>query len=108
MNRINKQQVIESLKELSDRELQERLWTSTGYPEVSSFTEAVEQLFTDSGLGRALEVENTELNDKATALLCQIREQLRAIDGMRDPKAIINDPRMIQIRQLSSATLKLL
>ena len=44
-----------ALRELSDAEFQRRVWLGGGVSEMSSMSEAAEALFSDSGLGQALE-----------------------------------------------------
>jgi hypothetical protein len=55
MTYLNRDRIRQSLKQLSDKNYQERVWTASSGPEISSFTEAVSQLCDDSGLGLALE-----------------------------------------------------
>lgn len=52
---MNTDSLIWGLEELSDRELQQRLWTGEVDGEISSFTEAICSTFDDSGLGLILD-----------------------------------------------------
>lgn len=92
----NRTLVIGSLQELSDRSIQERLWCSLGAPEVSSLEEAVERLFTDSGLGMLLEKRQSGYGGDTEYALAVLRTQVRKINARRSPSAIIDDPEMVR------------
>lgn len=107
MNPIKRTSVIESLRELSDRSTQRRLWLSSGASEVSSFAEAVEQLFTDTGLGDALDKGQTGLGALAEAALSKLDSALRKVDRSMGPDRLIDSPQMAAVRALASAALTL-
>ena len=66
MSTVDSQSVRDALRELGSVEEQRRLWLSTGSngAEVSSFSEAVEQLYTDTGLSDALICDRTGYSQK--------------------------------------------
>jgi len=94
-------------KELSNRQRQEKLWMSSGAPEVSSFVEAVEGLFTDSGLGDALSSNTTGFSKTAESRLCELEKELAKVPTQGGPMKIINDPAMLQVRKLAAEILPL-
>jgi hypothetical protein len=108
MNSINHAVIIECLKELSNRQRQEKLWMSSGPPEVSSFVEAVEGLFTDSGLGDALSSNATGFSQGAESKLRELEKQLKKVDSHGGPMKVINDPAMPRIREMAAEILSLI
>ncbi|MCD4824349.1 MAG: hypothetical protein K8S55_07065 [Phycisphaerae bacterium] len=105
MSWINRDLVVACLKELSDRAIQERLWLPNEKSEQSSFEESVCQLFDDSGLGDRLEKPGVTFSEDADSLLRNLDTKLQAIDAMRVPIDIINDPRLDQVRSLAKEIL---
>jgi hypothetical protein len=105
---LGKEIIIESLRELSSEDLQTRRWLSDGSTDVSSFTEAVEQLFTDSGLQDALKKGKTGYSPDVDVHLRELDALLSEIDGRRDPSSIIADPAMAPIRKKSIKILELI
>ncbi len=101
---MNKNLIIECLQELSDPEMQRRLWLSTK-DEVSSFTEAVEQLFTDSGLEDQLHAHETGLGVAAEDALLKLETQLSQIDQNVSPSDLIDSAAMGKVRALASTAL---
>jgi hypothetical protein len=97
---INRDQIIASLEELGHRELQERLWLSTS-GDVSSFEEAVCQLFDDSGLAERLAKGPAVFSEQTDALLCELSDCLLGINANRPPMDIIYDPALGRIRHLA-------
>ncbi|TAE34223.1 MAG: hypothetical protein EAY65_03000 [Alphaproteobacteria bacterium] len=106
---IYKKFIIEGLKELSDRDFQEKIWTNTDNPEglVASFTEAFIQLFEDSLVINAIEAGEIVLDKKVTLALKELYNLTVPIDDYRAPKEIISDPRMILVRQKAAEALAL-
>jgi hypothetical protein len=104
-----KLRIIDSLRELSDRKEQERLWFSTGAggSDVSSFTEAFCGLFDDTGLGDNLDKGTTGLGSAADAALEQLYVELRNVDQRAGPKEIIESGEMKRIRELAAVALRL-
>jgi hypothetical protein len=108
MNWINKPLVVECLRELGDRALQRRLWLSTGQGDVSSFTEAVEQLFTDSGLEGELQKHATGLGSGAENALADLKSGLARVNRSLPPDGLIDSQEMDAVRHLASAALALI
>lgn len=99
--------IVESLNELASEQIQKARWMSGG-SEMSSFIEAVEQLFTDSGLEDALRKGETGYPNEVDFLLKQLDQLISKIDGGRTPDEIINDPSMQEIRNKSREILYML
>lgn len=108
MNRLNRNLILECLKELGDRQLQESLWMGRIPNQQSSFVEAVEGLFTDSGLGDELRKGKTGLSSEVETKLHELEHQLAKVDVKGGPEKVINDPAMPRIRDLASVALQLL
>lgn len=110
MTFIYLQAIRESLQELSNLELQKELWFSDGSngKDVSSFDEAVEGLFTDTGLSDLLLKGQTGLGEEADTILRLMQSLLPKIDVSHGPKRTIDDPHMIEIRALAGRLLSLL
>lgn len=108
MSWLGKEMIIDSLMELGSKQLQEARWLSDGSSDFSSFTEATEQLFTDSGLGITLEKRQEVFSTKIDHQLRELDAMLSAIDVDRPPSEIIDDPRMLSVREKSNEILKAL
>ncbi len=101
--------IFDCLEELSDEDCQRRLWLSDGLSgEVSSFAEAYERLFGDSGLGDALEKGVPQLPGELVRRLSSLRKNLDRVDDNRRPQEIIDDPAMIPVRADAAIILQLL
>ena len=107
MKYLNQKLVIECLHELNDRQLQERLWMAKDSSKQSSFVEAVEGLFTDSGLGDGLAVGKTGFSKEVESEIRKLEIQLSKVRS-RDARAVIDDPAMQKVRDLAASVLKLL
>jgi hypothetical protein len=108
MTWLSRELVADALRELSSRELQERLWKSSGNDEVSSFTEAVEMLFDDSGLGEQLDSHTTGWGAEIESALASLDRSLRRVDARRPPQELIDDPAMEEVRDGAAKALRLL
>lgn len=99
--------VREALIELADFELQQKLWMSEGSigTEVSSFAEAVDKLFTDTGLGDLLDKGTLGIGKDAETLLRSLEAELRKIDTSHGPLRTIYDPNMVNVRDLANRLL---
>lgn len=105
MNSINRQLIEQCLIELSSRVDQLRLWRSTGAPEVSSFSEALEQLFTDSGLDGPLHAGETGLGKECELRLTELEKALMSVNVHQTPDTLIDSPEMERVRELALKTL---
>jgi hypothetical protein len=98
--------VREALSELSDVQYQRRVWTGQSEREMSSFIEAVEYLYTDSGLSDALDrgepVFGTAIDDR----LRDLGDALQKLNTNRSEIELIDDPAMQPIRDSAAAILR--
>jgi hypothetical protein len=108
MNRLNRNLILDCLKELSDRQLQENLWTGKIPNQQSSFEEAVEGLFTDSGLGDELRKGKTGFSTEAETKLHELERQVAKVDAKGGPTKVINDSAMPGVRDLAAVAFELL
>lgn len=105
--RVYKQEAVEALQELADESLQRRRWLADSVPEISSFTEAVCQLFDDTGLGEALEkptgspVFSLAIDDR----LRELDKMAAQFDHFMDPEKQVEHPQLRRIRDLAAAIL---
>jgi hypothetical protein len=97
--------IVRALTQLSDRELQENLWLASE-GQFSSFTEAIEELYSDSSLLYELERGNSPYGPPADDMLILLNKELDKIDSGRHPRLIIADPQMDRIRELARDILK--
>lgn len=107
---IDRDAICDPLRELSDVESQRQLWLSDGSQgkDVSSFSEAVEQLFTDTGLSDILRSGPTGLGDSADAILKSLEVILLKVDTHHGPAQTIEDPSMEEVRAMASQLLSIL
>jgi hypothetical protein len=95
-----------SLSKLADVDWQRRVWTGRGMPdEMDSFQEQVEQLYTDTGLGDALERGGRVYDSRIDRALAELLQLLKAIRTDRSADALIEDPAMADVRRLSRSIL---
>jgi hypothetical protein len=110
MSTIDRQSVCDALRELSIIEEQKRLWLSTGahLTEVSSFDEAVERLYTDTGLSAALVSGATGFSEEVNNLLLGLESMLKRVDIRHGPLRTIDDPSMVAVRETARKILNVL
>lgn len=108
MKYLNRNLILECLEELADSSLQERLWTGKMPEQQSSLVEAVEGLFTDSGLDGELGKGTTGFSDESESKLEELDRELKKVDANRSAETVINDPAMSRVRDLAASALKLL
>lgn len=107
---MNVNNLIWGLEELSDKELQEKLWLGKSEGEMSSFVEAISSTFDDSGLGKILDSKGSqdevsvELREKAL----QLGRLIRRVPQSAAPLDTINHPEMNAVRDLAGEMLALL
>ncbi len=106
MEEVNFDLVKESLRELADKDTRVRLWNSD-QGLVSSFIEAVEGLFDDSGLELALQRNPEAFTAEAMSLLNQLQKEIKRVDAYMPPERLINDQRMSAVRRTASELLQL-
>lgn len=105
MSWINRDLIVQCLRELSDEEFQRRVWLSSGGEMVSSFSEVVEQLFTDSGLEGELEGRSTGLGAEVEETLMSLEKQLSRVNRNQLAAMLIEDPAMGSVRALAKKAL---
>ena len=107
---IDRQSVYDAVSELSSIESQKRLWLSTGADnsDVSSFSEAVEQLYTDTGLSDSLHRGTTGFSEGVNDLLVKLEGMLKRVDVRQGPLHTINDPMMNEVRETAGNLLRML
>jgi predicted lipoprotein len=105
---VDKKLIIEALTELSDKNRQKEVWLSEGTELTSSFVEAVETLFTDSGLSDALQNDASVYPPGIMAALKELSDALSAFDSKTHPLEIIDDPEFSEIRTSCKKILQLI
>jgi hypothetical protein len=75
---------------------------------MSSFDESVERLFSDSGLGDALERTDPVYGSQVDDEFRRLDRLVSRIDGARSPAEILRDPLLAEVRQLASEILRAL
>ena len=110
MNNISLYEVRNALLHLSDYDMQHNLWLSdgSGGADVSSFTEAIEQLFTDTGLYIALEKNETGFNPEILALFQSMDREIGNVATQNGPLQTLDDPAMGRIMMIATNLLSLL
>jgi hypothetical protein len=108
MSWIDKKGIMDCLKQLSDKTYQERVWTAASGPEISSYVEAMEQLYNGTGLSFAFEKGEQVFGKPIDDLLKEFRKILPTIHYMRPPMQLIEDPSMIPIRKAAAGILSLI
>jgi hypothetical protein len=107
---MNLQKIFWGLEELSDRDLQEKLWQGQNSGECSSFIEAISLTFDDSDLGRAIDSGHNlnKLSPDAIRKFIILRRLISKVEQNAPPRKIIDDLAMIEIRKLASDLIKIL
>jgi len=105
MTSVSRHLVRDALRELADEAYQRRLWTEPQGPEVGSLTEAICRLFDDSGLGDALDNGQEIFGPPVDSLLVGLGDLLDGIDVQQQPRAILDDPFMVDVRRLAGGLL---
>jgi hypothetical protein len=101
--------VRNALVELADAEYQQRVWSGeSAENEMSSFDEAVERLFGDSGLGLALDRTDPVYGSQIDDEFRRLDHLVGRIDGARSPSEILRDPLLSEVRTLASEILRAL
>ncbi|MEZ6165436.1 MAG: hypothetical protein R3B67_13495 [Phycisphaerales bacterium] len=107
MAKVDWELVASGLSALSDREFQSTSWLSSGEESVSSIVEDICQTFDDSGLSDAMSLDD--------AIFATHRELQSALDSLssvidkinldQDPRQLIDDPHVHEMRVLSDRAL---
>ena len=104
---MNKQNLIWGLEELSDRDMQERIWLGNSPGEMSSFVEAICSTFDDSGLGAALDSnrDKVEISPELREKALQLDRLIKSVPQTLAEIEIINHPVMQEIRIIAGEML---
>jgi len=102
--------LLDGLKELASRDLQIQLWLESKDSQMSSFTEAICQVFDDSGLTRAVDANHLKkyFSKEICSSINDLDRRISRIPEFADPYEIIDHPEMNQIRLVADQLLKLL
>ncbi|MBY0406769.1 MAG: hypothetical protein K2Q01_03695 [Rickettsiales bacterium] len=108
--KIHKSILISALKELADKEYQQRIWLNTGDKPVFtlSFAEAVMNVFDDACVIDSLHEGHIILDTKVTKALWELHEATDAVNENRPEEEIINDPLMQAVREKAAECLALI
>lgn len=87
-----------ALAELSDLDYQRRVWLHPTPELVGTLVEAIERLFDDSALGRAVERGTSGLDAESIALLDTLDRQLRAVDQDQAYATMVESEEMDRVR----------
>lgn len=91
---------------LADERRQRELWLEASGPEVSSFSEICEMLWSDSGLADALEKPGPVYTAEIDNRLRDLHNLLRRIDRSRAPEEILKDPQLERARSMAQTLLQ--
>jgi hypothetical protein len=99
--------VREGLAELASEALQTQLWLASDGPWIGSFDEAVEQTYSDSGLGDALDKSLAAeiVGVEAVKLLLNLRRALHSVDRTLKVEDLIASPAMREVRRVAKGAL---
>lgn len=104
---VNFDLVLDALREIAYPEERERLWLSTGDPEVSSPDECRCRLFDDSALGLALE-KGVVVSPEIDARLERLGHILRRIESRRPVEEVLSDPKLQEAQAIARELIPLL
>ena len=94
------EQILHYLHELGDYDLQMKLWTGGMLPGFwSDFGEAIEGLFSDTGLSVELDRGSTGFPSELVERLLDIDQLAREVDVSAPPEELINSEVMFLIRE---------
>ena len=98
--------LIDTLSEVADGPYQTRLWQASE-GEVSTFTEATEVIFGDTGIGRDLDKGSQVYNPDIDASLQRLDKQMVNLGEASDwdPRIILASDEIVAIRQLAAEIL---
>jgi hypothetical protein len=102
--------LIPALRELADRDYQQRVWLNAGGKPIMSlsFIEAANNVFDDAYATEILENNQIVYDKKVTEALRELGVAIDAVDEFRSGQEIINDPLMEVVRQKAARALFLI
>lgn len=108
--KVHKGILVSALKELADKDYQQRIWLNTGDTPVFtlSFVEATINVFDDACVINALQEGYVIFDQKVTQALWELHDATDAVDEYRLEEEIINDPLMEVVRQKAAKALALI
>jgi hypothetical protein len=108
--RVYKDNIIDVLKELSDKNYQNDVWLNRNNPNqwVGSFSEAACVLFDDCVVGDYLKEGEILFDEKVTQALHELDVAVTAVNEYRPEEEIINDPLMDIVREKAARALFLI
>lgn len=107
MRQLDDDRILDCLRDLTDRELQLRLWTGRGSNgEMWTFEEAVCQLYDDTGLGDALDQGCTGYSPEAEGSLRDLLRLLNRVPADASPESQVDHPAMIKARTAAGVALR--
>lgn len=108
--KIYKDILVQALRELADKDYQERIWLNNGdKPTMTlSFVEAVNNVFDDALVKDALQARRIIFDEKVTQALWDLHTATDAVDEFRPEEEIINDPLMDVVREKAARALFLI
>jgi hypothetical protein len=103
------QNLIGGLEELSDKALQEKLWTGKMKGQMGSFVEAICYVFNDSGLDRILDSSHPtdEISPEIREMAIRLRRLVKTVPQSGAPLETINHPAMDKVRSAAGELLTL-
>lgn len=105
---VNK--LMSALRDLSDRDFQNRVWLHVEGPEISFFDEAVCQAFDDTGLSVSLNKGRCppELDANSFAALKELHDTTSRVPESLDVATLLDSPQMEEVREKARTALCLL
>ncbi len=101
--------LLDGLRDLADKDWQERVWSGRSHVEMSSFAELVCQVFDDTGLSSASdETRVRELGSEIAHLVRDLERALSRVDATLPVPDLIDSPSMEKVRKISAALVNLL
>jgi len=107
---INKNLLLECLRELADIDFQKEVWLNKDKEQASSFVELVCQTFDDTGLSDAIEEDCLieEMGETLGQNLLQLDEAILKVNAKNPPDVLITSESMDQVRLLSKIAVQYL
>lgn len=110
MKKMYLENVIDILRDLSDKEYQINIWLNTNNPDnlVDSFVESANMLFDGEIFDEWFEDDEIIVSKEVTKILQELSDIIDDIDEYRPEEEIINDPLMDAVRQKAAEALELI
>lgn len=102
LDAVGRDAVLQCLRELADRDFQERVWLRGQGNEVSTPSELVSQLYDDTGLGDLLDDSKIAITPQADRLLAELRRVLHQFDLYSGAEALLAEPEWLRVHELAT------